>query len=59
VITTSRHAERSSSSAGAAGKLFRNPYGVDLSCSGHRAPAPWAGVIIMVGKWSLERAATF
>jgi glycosyltransferase involved in cell wall biosynthesis len=58
IVVPARHAEASFRARGVpAERLFRNPYGVDLSMF-PATPVPPAGVpptIIMVGAWSLQK----
>ena len=58
IVVPSRHAEASFLERGLpAAKLFRNPYGVDLSMfpPTPAPPADAAPTIIMVGTWSLQK----
>jgi len=58
IVVPSRHAEASFLERGVpAAKLFRNPYGVDLSMfpATPAPPADAAPTIIMVGAWSLQK----
>jgi len=58
IVVPSRHAEQSFLERGIpAGKMFRNPYGVDLSMfpPTPALPTDAAPTIIMVGTWSMQK----
>ena len=57
IVVGSRHCEASFTERGfAPNRLFRNPYGVDLSMfAPTKAPPPEPQTILMTGSWSLQK----